>query len=133
MKWNWKWKIPYTVLERWTLCFRSHKNCKLKVQCDGASNRKKGIFVTFILSQEHFLTFLFYLSALNTLSEYAYTFIYQKTLLHKLFCLFLELLEAFSVSWKQKATCPSHSFLSILFYYQHFKQFCNKETNLCHI
>ena len=29
---KWKWKIPYTVLERWTLCFSSCENHKLKVK-----------------------------------------------------------------------------------------------------
>ena len=37
-------------------------------------------------------------SMLKTLSEYIYTFTYQKTLLHGLFCLFLKLSKAFSVS-----------------------------------
>ena len=29
---NRKWKIPYSVLERWTLCSSSYKNSKLKVK-----------------------------------------------------------------------------------------------------
>ena len=32
-KWNEKWKIPHTVLERRTLRFSSYKNHKLKVNC----------------------------------------------------------------------------------------------------
>ena len=39
-------------------------------------------------------------SVLNTLSEYIHTFIYRKTLLYTLFCLFLILQKAFSVSLK---------------------------------
>ena len=29
---NRKWKTPNTVLERWTMCFSSYKNCELKVK-----------------------------------------------------------------------------------------------------
>ena len=28
---NRKWEIPYTLLERWTLCFSSHKNRELYI------------------------------------------------------------------------------------------------------
>ena len=31
-KWDRKWKIQHTVLERRTLCFTSYKNRKLKVK-----------------------------------------------------------------------------------------------------
>ena len=32
---NQKWEILHTVLERWTMCFSSYKNCELKVNYDG--------------------------------------------------------------------------------------------------
>ena len=73
---NWKWKIPYTVLERWTMWFSSYKNCKLtvKLRLVGARKRRKiAFFITFILSEEcFFLHFCFVsmYSALNKLSEY---------------------------------------------------------------
>ena len=38
---NRKWKIPHTVLERWTLCFNWYKNCKLKVKLWRVGARKK--------------------------------------------------------------------------------------------
>ena len=60
-------------------CFSSYKNCKLKVKLwwVGARDRKKrAFFVSFILSEENFLTcFIAMYSALNTLLEYAYVYI----------------------------------------------------------
>ena len=35
---NQKWKIPHTVLDRWTLCFNSYKNFELKVMCWSAKS-----------------------------------------------------------------------------------------------
>ena len=52
-------------------------------------------------------------SVLNKLSEYIY-FTYQKTLIHRLFCLFLKLLKAFSVSLIQvKLNRSSHQRCSV--------------------
>ena len=36
MRRNQKWKIPHTVLERWTMCFNSYRDCELKIElwCD---------------------------------------------------------------------------------------------------
>ena len=51
---NRKWKIPHTVLERWTLCFSSFKNHKLKVKLwwVGTRERRKRTFIVqFILSE----------------------------------------------------------------------------------
>ena len=48
IKWNWKSKIPNTVLERQSLCFSLYKNHKLKVKpwWDGACEMKKrAVFV----------------------------------------------------------------------------------------
>ena len=69
-----------TVLERWTLCFGSDKNRKLKVKLwwVGARKRKmRAIFVPFILSEGIFLTFVFIpmYNVLNTLSKYTYFYI----------------------------------------------------------
>ena len=50
---------------------------------------------------------------MNKLSEYIY-FTYQKTLIHRLFCLFLKLLKAFSVSLIQvKLNRSSHQRCSV--------------------
>ena len=40
---NRRWKIPHTILERWTLCFSPYKNCKLKLNLwwVGTRERKK--------------------------------------------------------------------------------------------
>ena len=52
-------------------------------------------------------------SVLNKLSEYIY-FTYQKTLIHRLFCLFLKLLKAFSESLIQvKLNRSSHQRCSV--------------------
>ena len=66
-KWNWKWKIPHTVLERWTMAISSYKDCELKVKlwCVGARERKKGaFFITYVLfcRKGIFLAFVFYLN-----------------------------------------------------------------------
>ena len=56
MKRNEKWKIPQTFSERWTLCFNSYKNCRLKIKLVSWSSWKKknAFFVTFILSKGNF-------------------------------------------------------------------------------
>ena len=67
-------------------CFSSYKNCKLKVKLwwVGARDRKKrAFFVSFILSEENFLTcFIAMYSALNTLLEYAYVYILKNITSH---------------------------------------------------
>ena len=99
---NRKWKIPPTLLERWTLWFGSYKNRWLKVKLLGAGTReKKGAFlVPFVLSEGN----SFNICALSQCIVYWImfrnipTFTYQKTLFHTLFCLFLKSLKAFSAS-----------------------------------
>ena len=66
-KLNWKWKIPHTVLERWTMSISSYKDWELKVKlwCVGARERKKGaFFITYVLfcRKGIFLAFVFYLN-----------------------------------------------------------------------
>ena len=59
---NQKWKIPHTVLERWTMCFSLNKNCELKIKLwwVGARDRKKSaFFATFILLERHFFNIWF--------------------------------------------------------------------------
>ena len=94
-KQNVKWKIPYTVSERRTLCFSSCKNQKLKVKLwwVGARERKKrAFFVPFILSEGIF----FNICVLSQCIVYwihfqnIHAFTYQKALLHTLFCLLLK-------------------------------------------
>ena len=75
------------------------KNPKLKVKLwwVGASERKmSAFFVTFILSKEFFLTFVFYLNDFQNI----YTFTYQKELLYTVLLLVLKLPKALSVSLK---------------------------------
>ena len=102
-KWNQKWKISHTVLERRTLCFSSCKNRELKVKLwwVGARDRKKGaFFVMFIFSKGNFIV-IFVLSQCIMYwvnFQNICTFTFQKTLLHTLFCLFLKSSKAFSVS-----------------------------------
>ena len=87
--------INSQVLERWTLCFSSYKNRKLKVKLwwVGACKReKRAFFVPPIYSEGNFLN-------ICVLSQYivywihfrnTHTFTYQKELLHTPFCLFLK-------------------------------------------
>ena len=81
---NRKWKIPHTVLERRTLSFSSHKNCKLKVKLwwVGAHERKKRAFciVFFFVWKELFYDccFISMYSVLIALSEYTYFYISKK-------------------------------------------------------
>ena len=61
---NRKWKIPRIVLERWNLWFSSNKNSELKVKpwwVRAHQRKQSALFVTFVLSEENFLTFAFYL------------------------------------------------------------------------
>ena len=85
---------PHTVLERRSLCFSSYKNRKLKVKLwwAGVRERKKRAFIVpFILSEGSF----FNICVLSQRTAYwihfqnIHTFMYQKTLLHTLFHLFL--------------------------------------------
>ena len=68
-------------LERQALCLSSYKNHKSKVKLwwAGACKRKKrAFFVSFMLSEGIFLSYLCFISmysVLNTLSEYAYFYI----------------------------------------------------------
>ena len=78
-RWNRKWKILHIVLERWTLCFCSCKNCKLKKSVMRLTHEKKeGIFSPFVFSEGNFFRQLFFISiysVLNTISEYTYLYI----------------------------------------------------------
>ena len=84
------------VSERRTLCFSSYKNRKLKVNLwwVGVCERKKlASFVPFFFTQrKFFLTFVFYLYWIYF--QNIHTFTYQKTLLYKLFCLFLKFVKS---------------------------------------
>ena len=118
MKWNWKWKIPHTALERRTLCFSSYKNCKLKVKLwwVGARERKKrAFFVPFILSESNF----FKISVLSQCIMYwthfqnIHTFTYQKTLLHTLLLFISKIVESLHCILNPKNSfmiCPPNSF-----------------------
>ena len=61
---NWKPKIPYIFLERWTLWFSSCKNCGLKVKLLDLVKEKKNICV----SSQCFIS----INVLNKISEYIY-------------------------------------------------------------
>ena len=109
MKWNWKYRIPHTVLKRQTLCFSSYKNHKLKVKLwwVGAHERRtRAFFVLFILSKEN----LFNICVLSECIVYwihfqnIYIFTYQKTLLHTLLLLVLKIVESLQCILKCKLT-----------------------------
>ena len=71
--------------------------------------KKEGIFVPFILSKRKF----FSICVLSQFIVYwihfqnKYTFAYQKTILHKLFCLFLKSSKAFRGSLSSNHSCKS--------------------------
>ena len=79
-RWYRKSKIPHAVLEKWTLCFSSSKNCELEIKLwwVGAYERKNSaFFVTFILTEWNFFNncFILVYGVLNKLSETSYTFV----------------------------------------------------------
>ena len=79
----------HIVLERWTLCFSSYKNLKLKVQLwwVGAHERNKSaFFVKTILPEGNFFNICVLSQCIVywTNFENIYSFTYQKTLLHTL-------------------------------------------------
>ena len=73
MKRYWKSKIPHTVLERWSLCFSSCKNRKLKLKLWWTGTLKR----IFILSKGKFLrvVFLLNVSCISVLTELIYIYI----------------------------------------------------------
>ena len=100
MKRNRKWKIPPTILERRTLCFRSYKNHKLKsktVVSWTSPKKKEGIFCT---------VYFFKICALSQCIVYwihfqnIHTFTYQKTLLYTFLLLVFKVLEIFQCVFK---------------------------------
>ena len=101
MRRNRKWKISHTVLERWTMCFSSYKNCGLKMQMwwVGAHKIKKSaFFATFIFYEGIFFN-IWVLSQCTfyslKLSEYIYiTFTYRKTLLHTFLLLVFKIVKS---------------------------------------
>ena len=65
-----KWKIPHTVLEKWTICFSLYKNCKIKVKLwwiGDHQGKERVFFVTFILSEEIFFNVMTLLTLINVL------------------------------------------------------------------
>ena len=92
---NRKWKIPHTLLERWT----SYKNHQLKVKLwwvRACQRKKSAIFVTFILFEGFFLNIcvlsqciMYWINFQNI-----YTFTYSKTLIHTLLLLVFKIVES---------------------------------------
>ena len=100
-RWNRKWKILHIVLERWTLCFCSCKNCKLKKSVMRLTHEKKeGFFHRLFFPKEIFFDnyFLFQFIVYWIQFQSIHTFTYQKTLFHALLYLILKASKAFSVS-----------------------------------
>ena len=98
-RWNQKWKIPQTILERWNMWFSSYMyhEFKVKMWWVGAPERKKSrLFVTFILSEEILLTFvIFSLYTMHWMNfQNIHNFTYQKTLFHTLLLLVFKFLES---------------------------------------
>ena len=85
------------VLEGWTLCFSSYKNCKLKVKLwwiAALERKNRTVVVPFTLCEGNFKICIEYTFRINILLHI------KKTLLHTLFCIFLKSLKAFSLSLK---------------------------------
>ena len=81
-----KMVILHTVLEGWTLhLFSSYKDCKSKVKLWwvwAQKINKKGIFVTFVLSERNLLSCVLSQCIANWINfKSIYTFTYQKTTL----------------------------------------------------
>ena len=99
MRRNRKWKIPHTVLERWTSCFSSYKNRKSKIKLwwVGARERKKrAFFLPFILSKGNFRN-IFVLSQCIVYwicFQNIHTLTYEKTLFHTLLLLAFKTVES---------------------------------------
>ena len=101
-----KMENPITVLERWTMCFSSYKNCKLKIKLwwVEAHKRKKNKLYknkVYFVHRTYFqhLGFISIYSVFNKLSEYIYILRHMKEHYSIHFCcLFLKSLKAFSVS-----------------------------------
>ena len=103
---NRQWKIQHTVLERWTFCYSSYKNHKLKIKLcwDGACKRnKRAFFVPFILFERNFFN-------ICVLSQYIVSWMpFQNihTLLKNIrnitsytFCLFFKIVESLQCIFK---------------------------------
>ena len=98
---NRKCKILHTVLERWTLCFGSYKNCELKVKLwwVGAHKRIKRaflFFVTFILSEGNLFNICFFSQCIVYWINFQnmYTFAYQKALPHTLLLVVFKIIKS---------------------------------------
>ena len=117
---NRKWEIPYTVLERRTLCFSSYKNRKLKVKRDELelAEEKRGQFLHGLFCLKGVsLTFAFYLNVQcieNTFRIYILLHIKKHYIIH-FCCLILISSKALSVSL-------NHNFR--VFAYQKIVKFC---------
>ena len=110
MKWNRKWKMSYTVLERRTLCCSSYKNRKLKVKPwrVGARERKKSaFFAPFILSEENFFKFCVLSQCIVSWIRFQniHTFTYQKTLFYILLLLVFKIAKRLQCIHKQLLLC----------------------------
>ena len=86
---------PITVLERWTMCFSSYKNCKLKIKLwwVEAHKRKKNKLYknkVYFVHRTYFqhLGFISIYSVFNKLSAY------ERTLLHTLLLLVFKIVES---------------------------------------
>ena len=82
--------------------FSSYQNYELKIKLWGVGARerkKRTFFVTFIFPESKFFSICVLSQCIVYLINFqnAYTFTYQKKLLHTLFCLLLKSLKAFSV------------------------------------
>ena len=101
MKWNRKWNVTYSVLEKQTLCFGSYKNLKLKVKLWWvAAREKKRAFFVYFVWREFFLTFVIYLIVQcieYTFRIYILLHIKKHYFMH-FCCLFLKSSKAFIVS-----------------------------------
>ena len=100
-KWNLKWKIPYAILERWALCFSSHRDQELKVKLwwVGALSWKNSTFFERLFCLKKVLCFIAMYIVFNRFSKCIYFNILKNTFNFIHFsCFFLKSLKTFSVS-----------------------------------
>ena len=126
---NRKWKIPHAVLERWTMCFSSYKNWKVKsnIVMNWSSRKKKEC----IFCNSYFVRRKFNIWVSSQCIVYWINFrilspIKKHYLIH-FCCLFLKLSQAFSCTLnlrKVNRDGPKRSF-SRKSTYLHFKRCTN--------
>ena len=86
------------------MCFRSYKNCELKVNLwwvEALARKKSAFFVTFILFWKKFVKYMGFISMYSALNKLSYLYLLlhvKKPYFIHFCCLFLKSSKAFSIS-----------------------------------